>query len=67
MLLKISMSTEDIRTINLLRETSRKCLEDIEKNGRELENEAEKALELLNRIFYGCINQKLMEDEQKHC
>lgn len=60
MLLKISMSTEDIRLINFLREN----LKDIaEIKTAELKN-LDKAVELLNRIFYGYINQKMLEDEQ---
>ncbi len=65
MLLKIRMRDEDIRSINYLRSRSEQALKEIGENADWEESEMAKAVELLNRIFYGCINEKMIKKEQK--
>lgn len=64
MVLKIRMRDEDIRTINYLRCRSEQAIKEVGENADREESEMARAVELLNRIFYGCINQKLMGSEQ---
>lgn len=65
MLLRISMRDEDIRSINYLRSRSEQALRESDENGDREESEMARAVELLNRIFYGCINQEMMEMERE--
>lgn len=66
MLLKLRMRDEDIRLINYLRCRSEQALREADENGDREESEMARAVELLNRIFYGCINQKMMAEEKQN-